>query len=267
MKKQPLAIFGVQDASGKIALYPGVAALLEVLLMFLPAIPAYLWMWPNVQGTAQLIAQCLTYLYVLAGTLFIGLRRWSWGELGLNRKGLGLSLATGLVFLAGRMLVIQSIAWGGEPQRYSPAVLAWQVFYYFLLVGLVEELLFRGLVYQALDSWRGTRWAIWGSSFGFMLWHIFGQGPLIGAATFVLGLVFAVIRWRAGGIIGLIVLHGLWDLQAVLLVSESNAQVLSWGRPEISHLGWMVAGFAMMIAVPVYLWKLHPLVLVYRQKR
>jgi len=37
---------------------------------------------------------------------------------------------------------------------------------------------------------------------------------------------------------------------------------LSWGRPEIPHPGWMVAGFAMMIAVPIYLWKLHPLVLV-----
>ena len=61
MKKQPLAIFGVQDESGKIALYPGVAALLEVLLMLLPAIPAYLWMWPNVQGTAQLFAQCLKW--------------------------------------------------------------------------------------------------------------------------------------------------------------------------------------------------------------
>ncbi len=27
-------------------------ALAEVALMFLPALPAYLWLWPNVEGTA-----------------------------------------------------------------------------------------------------------------------------------------------------------------------------------------------------------------------
>ncbi len=52
-----------------------------------------------------------------------------------------------------------------------------------------------------------------------------------------IGLVFALLRWRVGGILGLIVLHGLWDLHAVLLVADSNAQVLSWGRPEIPHPG------------------------------
>jgi membrane protease YdiL (CAAX protease family) len=236
----------------------GLSALLEVGLMFLPAIPAYLWLWPNVEGMQAEIAQLVTYGYILAGTLFIGRRRWSWEALGMNRKGLGLSLGCGLALLGGRLLVILAVEWGGRPAEYSPLAVVGQVLYYIGVVGLVEELLFRGLIYRALEEWRSVRWAIWGSTIGFMLWHISGHGPLIAAATFVIGLVFALLRWRGGGILGLIVLHGLWDLQAVLLVSDSNAKVLSWGRPEIPHLGWMLVGLGLMVSVPVYLWVVYP---------
>jgi hypothetical protein len=40
---------------------PGAAALLETGLLFLPAIPAYLWMWPNFSGTSEWIAQIVTW--------------------------------------------------------------------------------------------------------------------------------------------------------------------------------------------------------------
>jgi hypothetical protein len=43
--------------------------------MFLPAIPAYLWLWPNVEGTSAWIANSLSDLYAIAGSLVIGLRR------------------------------------------------------------------------------------------------------------------------------------------------------------------------------------------------
>jgi membrane protease YdiL (CAAX protease family) len=226
--------------------------------MFLPAIPAYIWLWPNVHGTALWVAQLLVYGYVLAGTLFIGLRRWNWGELGLNRSGFWLSLTCGMVLLAGRWMVVRSVAWGGRPTQYSLLALAGQTLYYIAVVGLVEELLFRGLVYRAFEEWLNVRWAIWGSSIGFMLWHVFGQGLLIGAATFLIGLIFALFRWRAGGIVGLIALHGLWDLQGVLLVADSNDQVLSWGRPEIQYPALMWVGLALMVGVPIYLWKIYP---------
>jgi membrane protease YdiL (CAAX protease family) len=237
-----------------------VSALLEVLVMCLPAIPAYLWLWPNVHGTVEWITQLLVYGYILTGTLFIGLRRWKWSELGINRKGIGLSLASGLVLLTGRLLVILSLDWGAGRPQHSFISLIGQALYYIGVVGLVEELLFRGLVYRALEEWRGIRWAIWGSSFGFLLWHIFGQGILIGLTTFIIGMIFALLRWRAGGILGLIIIHGLWDLQAVLLVAESNAEVLARGRPEIPYPALMWIGLILMLFVPVYLWKIHPFV-------
>ncbi len=82
----------------------GLSALLEVGVMFLPAIPAYLWMWPSLEGQANDIAQSIAYVYVLAGTLFISLRRWSWYQLGINRNGLWLSLTCGLLILIGRLM-------------------------------------------------------------------------------------------------------------------------------------------------------------------
>ena len=234
------------------------AALLEVGVLFLPAIPAYLWLWPNLQGTAAWIAQSLVYVYVLAGTLFIGRRRWNWSQLGINTSGLKLSLACALAWLLGRLLIILSINWVLPPPQVTASGLALDILYYFGLVGLVEELLFRGLLYRALEDWRGTGWAIFGSSIGFMLWHIFGQGPLIGITTLVIGLAFALLRWRAGGILGLVILHALWDLETVLLVSADTVSNGIQTRPEIFSPAAMWLGLALLAGVPLYLWKLHP---------
>jgi len=237
---------------------PGPSALLEVGMMFLPAIPAYLWLWPNLQGNTAWIVQAVVYVYVLAGTLFIGRRRWSWSELGINPCGLWLSLACALALLLGRLLIILSVRWQVAPPPLDPLLLVLDLLYYFCLVGLVEELLFRGLVYHALQSWGGVRAAIWGSSAGFMLWHIFGQGPLIGVTTFVIGLVFALLRWRAGGILGLVILHALWDLQSTLLVSNDNAAILAQDQPEIAQPAFTWIGLGLLVLVPLYLWLIHP---------
>jgi membrane protease YdiL (CAAX protease family) len=243
----------------------GLLALIEVGILFLPAIPAYLWVWPNVHGTNETVFQVLVYLYVLAGTVFIGRRRWSWNELGINRNGIWLSLGCTLAFVAARWLIIKGVTWKTMAPTLSTAGLAWNIFYYFALVGMVEELLFRGLIYRALEDWRGgaghphaARWAIWGSAFGFMLWHIFGQGPLIGVTTLVIGLAFGAIRWQAGGIVGLIVLHGLWDLESTLLVASDNSIILGQGYPAIASRGLLLLGTALLVLTPLYVWLVHP---------
>jgi len=247
-------------------IHPSLSALLEVGGMFLPAIPAYLWMWPNLKGAHNDLVQVIVYVYILVGTLYIGLRRWNWSQLGLNRKGIWLSLGCGLVILAARLMIILSINWSVRPPQLTWLRLAGSLLFYFGLVGLVEELLFRGLIYRLLEDWRGVRWAIWGSSIGFLLWHIFGQGPLVGFATLLIGLLFALIRWRAGGILGLIVLHGLWDLETTLLVADSNTEILSPGKFSFANPAVIWLGTVLLILVPVYLWKIHPLVERFRKK-
>jgi protein-S-isoprenylcysteine O-methyltransferase Ste14/membrane protease YdiL (CAAX protease family) len=240
---------------------PGVSALLELVVMFLPSIPAYLWLWPTVGSDAANKVMSLVYVYTLVGALWIGLRRWNLSQLGINLSGLWLSLVCGLILLAGRLAVILSVTWRIQPPELTPLRLAGQVLFYFALVGLGEELLFRGLIFRALEEWLGVRWAIWGSSFGFVLWHIFGQGPVVGAAMLFYGLIFALMRWRAGGIVGLIVVHGLMDLQAALLVSDSNVEIISQGRPEIPYPALLVLGLVLLVLLPIYLWKLHPVLL------
>jgi membrane protease YdiL (CAAX protease family) len=239
-------------------LSPSLAALAEVGILFLPAIPAYLWIWPNLSGNDLSIFQILVYLYILGGSLFIGLRRWTWRQLGLVKNGILLSVVSGLGLLVGRLLIIYSIDWTIQPASLTLASLLGDLVYYFCLVGLVEELLFRGLIYRLLEDWRGVRWAIWGSSIGFLLWHIFGQGPLMGMTALFIGLIFAVIRWRAGSILGLILIHGLYDLETVLLVSEDNALILNQRYPGIRFPGLVYLGLALFFVVPIFLWLIYP---------
>jgi membrane protease YdiL (CAAX protease family) len=213
----------------------------------------------SLQVTSLWIFQSLADAYVLAGSLFIGLRRWSLSQLGINRKGIWLSLFCGLLILAGLTLVIVSVDWEMSLRPYNPVRILGEFGFYFGLVGVVEELLFRGLVYRALDGWTGARWAIWGSGFGFMLWRVFSQGPLVGAATLFYGSVFALIRWRAGGILGLILSHGLMDFAGAQMLPDTD--VLALGRPAIIYSFLMVLGPGLLLIVPVYLWKIYPFTL------
>ncbi len=239
-------------------LHPGAAALLETCVLFLPAIPAYIWVWPVLSGMPGRLANILTYAYVLAGTLYIGLRRWNLEALGLNRKGFWFSLAFGAALILGRSLVILSVNWGLPLIQYTPVGLLGEFLFYFALVGLVEELLFRGLVYRALLDWMGVRWAIWGSSVGFVLWHIFGQGPLVGAAMLLYGLIFALMRWRAGGILGLILVHGAIGFLAALMLPDID--VVSLGRPAVPYPAMLLLGLGLILLVPSVLWKFDLLV-------
>jgi membrane protease YdiL (CAAX protease family) len=238
----------------KIRLLPSQAALIEIGVMFLPTIPAYLWLWPSVSGTAWLKpVQLAVYAYLLAGTLLIGLRRWNLDQLGLNRDGLGLSLACGLAFVVGRILVVvaTNLPWKLQPITLERIV--YDVAYYFGLVGLIEELLFRGLMYRALDEWHGARLAIWGSALVFGLYHVGGQGALGGLGTLIAGVVFGAIRWRAGGILGLIIAHGLSDVTSLWMLPNLDLQHLS--QPQIVHPVLLILGYGLILSVPIYLWK------------
>jgi uncharacterized protein len=236
---------------------PSVTALIEILIMFLPAIPAYLWMWPAISPTDWLMpVQIGVYLYFLAGSLLIGLRRWNFDQLGLNRRGWGVSLTCGGIFIlaliAGRLAINVPIA----PKPLTFQSLVFDILFYFGMVGLVEELLFRGVIYRALLDWRGVRLAIWGSALAFGVYHVGWQGVIGGVGTFICGLFLAAIRWRAGGIMGLIVIHGLYDTIALGLWPTLRVSEVS--QVQIIHpvLGILADGLFLILFL--YLWKLYP---------
>jgi membrane protease YdiL (CAAX protease family) len=234
--------------------HPGRRALLQVGILFLPALPAYLWVWPSQTGSFQGAFQVLVYVYILAGTILIGLRSYHWDQLGVNGNGIGAGLVYGALLITGRSLVILAVDWGASLPAFDfLAVLSSLA--YCILIGITEELLFRGLIYRVLVDWRGVRWAIWGSSVGFVLWHIFGHGPLVGAAMLLYGLTFALMRWRAGGITALIITHALVDFFGFQMLPDAN--VVDLGRPEIPHPFLLLAGLGLIAAVPLFLWLGH----------
>ncbi|MBI5030068.1 MAG: CPBP family intramembrane metalloprotease [Chloroflexi bacterium] len=237
-----------------------VTALLEIAVMFLPGIPAYLWFWHNVSETTAEIAQVVVYFYFLAGCLFIGSRRWNLDQLGLNRRGMALSLICGSSLFAVLFLGRWAL---NLPIEFQPITIERFVFdlvFYFALVAFVEELLFRGLLYRALADFRGTRLAIWGTAVAFGIYHIGGQGILGGFGTALIGLLFAAIRWRAGGIGGLVVIHGLYDIIAVegwrnLETIQVVDQLQTINRPLA------IICDIILLSVFLYLWKLHPMIM------
>ncbi len=235
------------------------SALIELGILFLPGIPALIWLWPRLSGTPlNDLAQCLVYVYFFCGALWIGLRRWTWSQLGFSWRGLGLSLVCGGILIAERPIAYLALGLPLGLRLFDLGRIAGEVFFYFVFVSLVEELLFRGLLYQILEAWRGPALAIFGSALCFAVWHIGWAGPLI-VAHFFLGVVDGLIRWRAGGIAGLILAHGLYDLVGV----EMQAPIAINGINQLLHLTFVnraavMLGDALLLGMLLYLWRLYP---------
>jgi membrane protease YdiL (CAAX protease family) len=233
-------------------LSPGAMALLQTAILFLPSIPAYLWVWPNIPYASRWIAESLANCYAIIVCLSIGLRKWNLNQLGVNTNGILISLICGGILIAGRILVILSLNWRLLPTQLNFTCMVGEILFDFILVGVGQELLFRGLIYHACADWLGTGWAILGSAVAFGLWHVFGQGLLVGVGTMFYGLVFALIRWRAGGILGLILVHGLVDFVNTLLMPDTIT-------PVGIHSAWMMyIGLGLILIVPIYLWIIYP---------
>jgi membrane protease YdiL (CAAX protease family) len=99
-----------------------------------------------------------------------------------------LSLICGVVLIAGRILVTRSVAWPIEPTPAAIGQLIGDSVFYFALVGFIEELLFRGVIYRAFGEWRGARWAIWGSALMFGVYHAGWQG-VVAVGTVLFGVI------------------------------------------------------------------------------
>ncbi|HEX9076761.1 MAG TPA: CPBP family intramembrane glutamic endopeptidase [Anaerolineae bacterium] len=233
-------------------------ALVEFGLLFLPGIPAYVWLWPNVARDDRTWIQVLVYLYFLVGSVIIGFRRWTPGQLGLNRRGLGVSLGCGtaiiLMMMAGRFAI--GLVWAPIPITLDRIV--FDIGFYIGLVGGVEEFLFRGLLYRILFELRGDRLAIWGSALAFGIYHIGRQGILGGLGTGLIGVIDGAIRWRAGGIAGLIATHGIYDIIAIEGWPHLTMnQVL---EIQVVHPELALIADGLLFGTLIYLWKVHPLV-------
>lgn len=111
------------------------------------------------------------------------------------------------------------------------------------LVGLTEELVFRGYLLSVAEEWKGRWFAIVFTSVLFWLVHL-GQGNVhefLGAAgTLTLGLTFALARYLTGGLWFPIGLHAGYDWMALSLGGD-----VGLGFPSLTHFqpnvpSWLV---------------------------
>lgn len=107
-----------------------------------------------------------------------------------------------------------------------------RVVHLLVLVGLGEELFYRGLLQSLLDRWLPPRWTLLGARLG---WGWVGQAVLFGAAhallspdpgsavgwavwTAVAGLAFGWLKARSGTILAPALVHGVTDAIGLALV-------------------------------------------------
>jgi len=125
---------------------------------------------------------------------------------------------------------------------------------YFVIGGvvapIVEELLFRGLLYRAWEARLGWFWSMLATSLVFSLYH---STPF---AAFVSSIVFVCVLRRTGSIWGPIVVHAVGNiLLSPLLLGRHFFRTAGKETGEIA-LWWMhIAAFAiLMVGILFYLW-------------
>jgi|SRR5688572_7434556 len=146
----------------------------------------------------------------------------------------------------------------GEQQRpeaaLASALTAEGFFYWVVLVGVVapviEEILFRGLLYRAWEARWGWFWSMLATSALFAAYH-----PLPFAA-FVNAIIFVAVYRRTGSIWAPIFVHSVGNLlMSPLFIGRYYFQTAGKETGEIGLWTFHLAALAMLVAlVAVYVW-------------
>lgn len=185
-------------------------------------------------------------LFLLASIWFFG-----WSDIGLNAPVSARSLlilwlpAVFILLMAAGIVVI-----GPPPIRATGFILVNT-----LLVGISEEVMFRGILFQALRS-RLSIWpAIGITSLLFGAIHILNISWLGGislamlqaGAAFSTGMLLMAVRVRTRSLDPAIILHAAWDFCAVMLTA--SPQVAMPERPEVDATTLPIAGAYALITL------------------
>jgi membrane protease YdiL (CAAX protease family) len=81
-----------------------------------------------------------------------------------------------------------------------------------VVASVVEEILFRGILFKLFRRRYSAKWTILSTSFLFSFAHIYLHSPLWAIATFVPGILFGILRDRSGNIYASMALHYIYNL-------------------------------------------------------
>jgi len=170
---------------------------------------------------------------VLASMRVIGLSR---REIGLRFQQWPLQLAIGLLGLpiGGLLFAIMRPAPIIPELNWQSALLPVLVF--LVLVGFVEETIFRGIL-QTLGQRTLGEWGLVYVSGVFAALHIGYLSPPHAGLMFMVGLVFGWLAARTRSIVGVAVAHGLTNIVLYLIFPLVLVQG-GWSLPDVSWSGY-----------------------------
>jgi membrane protease YdiL (CAAX protease family) len=177
----------------------------------------------------QAVTRGLGWPFLAASVFLLGLVAWQqWRDVGLNRLPSGRSLLLAWLPMLYIVVGLGLSAVFGLP---APGVLLWILFNTFL-VGLSEELMFRGVLLQAfrrtVSIWPAV--ALTTLAFGAIhILNVFMTGDLPtaviqAAAAALSGLLFIALRLRTDSLWPCIVVHGLWDFATFTIAASRNVE-------------------------------------------
>jgi uncharacterized protein len=188
------------------------------------------------QALSEAVSRGPGWAFVAAVAFLLTVVAWQrWRDIGLrdlpSARSLSLTWLPMVYILGGLALSIRL----GLP----PATVVLWVLVNTFLVGLSEELMFRGVLLQALRHTVSIWPAVVLTTLAFGAVHslnVFITGDLRGAviqstAAALSGLFFIALRLRTGSLWPSILIHGLWDCAAFLLAMSSPKDMATSAAP------------------------------------
>lgn len=173
---------------------------------------------------------CLSHQYLLASLPLFAATGMTTRVLGYSRDALGLTtrslpiqIAVGSTGLIAGMLdylilrppsLASSLAWADV---WQPALIL------LVCAGLLEELIFRGLLLRAAAGSLGG-WGLWYSSLLFAALQIGYRSPAHLVLAFVMGAIWGWVVRHTGSLVGVALAHGLANVIVFLIMPS----VLAW---------------------------------------
>ena len=147
-------------------------------------------------------------------------------EIGLDLKNwksylIGFVIAAALCFVIGVVPTFFGVSFAGQHTPFTWFEFIYSLLFFVLIVGPVEELVFRVYVQETFMSFFGKhKWiGIIIASALFGLWHIINGSLLQVLFTFGIGLVFGFAKYLLKNCkyVGVATAHGLYDFSLVLV--------------------------------------------------
>lgn len=177
------------------------------------------------------------HTFLAAIFLFIVIKFFKWNDIGLNTKPQ--SLFKVLWFPSLYLLIFLGLILTSESSLNSTVIVF--IFLNSLLVGISEELMFRGILFQALNKIASFWTTIFAISLSFGAIHtlnVLTTGDLMGAisqalSTTIIGFALMAIYLRTNSIWVAIFFHCIWDTLIFILIhglaqtSDSSSSIES----------------------------------------